>query len=491
VRRLVIALLGGLLVVTGLAGGAAIAGTDATAAPDTTVASGDDTGGDTGGEGTTPAADLAPVDVLQVTGLFDRIVIASIDDAIDSAVRDGSQALILQVNSGGSIASPEEMTALIRRVADSPVPIGIWVGPSGSARLYGQPAQLMGVADVTAMVSGSRIGHTGVLVELEGGAVVDFGNAADRLRSGSLSFQDARTLGALKLDTPDVGVPTIRNMVAAMDGVEVDGVVLDTVTEGVNDEGGVELQATLVRFSKLGLVDQLMHTVASVPVAYLLLLIGLALLLFEFFTAGVGIAGVVGAACTFLAGFGLAELPARGWAVALLVLAMLAFAVDVQVGIPRFWTGVGIVLVTAGSLVLYEPLPGTGMGIGWLTLLVGIGGTALTFIVGMPSMTRTRFATPTIGREWMIGETGVAVGDVSPDGVVTVANARWRARTNRATPIAAGDTVRVVAIDGVTLEVEPESGGARDYRERRGPGAESGTTSGADSGAGTPVGAES
>eukprot|EP01041_Mallomonas_annulata_P033279 gene33279-55874_t len=64
-----------------------------------------------------------------------------------------------------------------------------------------------------------------------------------------------------------------------MDGVTVDGVVLDTVSEGVNDEGGAELQATLVRFSKLGLLDQLMHTVASPPVAYLMLLIGLSLLL--------------------------------------------------------------------------------------------------------------------------------------------------------------------------------------------------------------------
>ena len=47
------------------------------------------------------------------------------------------------------------------------------------------------------------------------------------------------------------------------------------------------------------------------------------------------------------------------------------------------------------------------------------------------------------------------------------ATPRWRARTNRATPIAAGDPVRVVAVEGVVLEVEPEEGGARDHRERR------------------------
>jgi membrane-bound serine protease (ClpP class) len=459
VRRLAIV----LLMAAALAGiGSARSGTAQASVPPTDTSAPADTA--------VPATDatLAPVDVLQVTGLFNGIVIDAIDRAIERAAAGGSQALILQVNSSGSIASPAEMQALIQRVADAPVPIGIWVGPSRSARLYGTPAQLMGVADVTAMVSGSRMGYTGRFVELENGRAVDFGAAAnDRVVSDSLSFQEARTLGALRLDTPDVGVPTIRSMVLAMDGVVADGTTLDTVSEGVNDEGGAELSSTLVKFSKLGLVNQLMHTMASPPVAYLMLLIGMALLVFEFFTAGVGVAGVVGAVCAFFGCFGLAELPARGWAVALLVLGMVAFAIDVQVGIPRLWTGVGIVFTIIGSWFLFEDLPGASLRVGWITLLVGIGGVMLTFIVGMPSMVRTRFATPTIGREWMIGELGTAVGAIDPEGLVTVANARWRARTNRATPVAAGEAVRVVAIDGVTLEVEPETGGARDYREHR------------------------
>jgi membrane-bound serine protease (ClpP class) len=148
---------------------------------------------------------------------------------------------------------------------------------------------------------------------------------------------------------------------------------------------------------------------------------------------------------------------------AALILSMVCFAVDVQVGVPRFWTAVGLLLFTLGSVALYRE----GLQISWITLLVGIGGVALTFVVGMPSMVRTRFATPTIGREGMLGEFGVAVSDLGPEGVVRVRDAKWRARTNRATPIGAGERVRVIAIDGITLEVEPEQGAARDYRERR------------------------
>ena len=194
---------------------------------------------------------------------------------------------------------------------------------------------------------------------------------------------------------------------------------------------------------------------------------GLALLVFEFFTAGVGIAGAVGAISTVLAFTGLVVLPTQTWAVVVIMLAMLAFAVDVQVGIPRFWTGVGIVMTIVGSWFLFESIPGSTMRPSWLALLTGIVGIVLTFVVGMPSMVRTRFATPTIGREWMIGKQGTAVGPLDPDGIAEVDGARWRARTNRATPIADGDVLRVAAIDGVTLDVEPLEGAARDYREMR------------------------
>jgi membrane-bound serine protease (ClpP class) len=67
----------------------------------------------------------------------------------------------------------------------------------------------------------------------------------------------------------------------------------------------------------------------------------------------------------------------------------------------------------------------------------------------------------------MIGELGSVVERVDPDGVVEVRDARWRARTNRATPVESGEQIRVTAIDGVTLEVEPLDGGAKDYREAR------------------------
>jgi membrane-bound serine protease (ClpP class) len=445
VRRLAIALLGAALA-------AGVATSASAAAPE------QDTGS---------AADLAPVDVLQVTGFIDPIVADSIRDAIARAEANGSQALILQLSSQGGVVDADDMQRVLQSIVDTPIAIGVWVGPARASRAYGYASQLMAVADVTAMVQGSRIGNTGPLLQVDG-EPVSFGPATDDLFDDTMSFTEARAAGVLRLDTNDQGVPTVRSMVLAMDGVEVKGVTLDTVVDEVQDDGSVQATSTLVRFSGLGFFDEVMHQVASPSIAYLLFTVGLALLIFELFTAGVGVAGVVGAVCTVLGCYGLAVLPTNTWAMVLIVLSMLAFAVDVQVGLPRFWTGVGMVLFTIGSLFLYGSLPGVDVRVGWLMLVVGVAGVALTFVVGMPSMVRTRFATPTIGREWMLGEMGSATTSISPEGVALVSGARWRARTNRATPIAAGAPLRVVAIDGVTLEVEPETGAARDYRERRG-----------------------
>ncbi|MDH3706142.1 MAG: hypothetical protein OES57_08745, partial [Acidimicrobiia bacterium] len=144
-----------------------------------------------------------------------------------------------------------------------------------------------------------------------------------------------------------------------------------------------------------------------------------------------------------------------------LVFSMLAFAVDIQTGVARVWTGIAITALIVGSVALFEE-----HDFSWITLGAGIIGMILAMVSGMPSMVRTRFSTPTIGREWMIGEMGEAVDDVSPNGQVRVREALWKARTNRATPIKAGEPVRVIAIEGLELEVEPEEGAAKDYRDR-------------------------
>ena len=161
---------------------------------------------------------------------------------------------------------------------------------------------------------------------------------------------------------------------------------------------------------------------------------------------------MLGAVSLLLGCYGFAALPVRGWAIALLVVAMFGYAVDIQVGVPKVWTVIATLCLVAGSLTLFH-----GVLLSWVTLLVGIVGVFAGMVAGMPAMVRARFGTPTIGRSWMVGTVGSARDDVNPEGVVLIDDAPWRARTQRATPISAGDPVRVVSLEGLILTVEPVS----------------------------------
>jgi len=111
-----------------------------------------------------PAADnpLAPVDVVEVSGLIDRISADSIRTSLARSETNGAQAVILQVNTRGAVIGRDAMAALLADIKNSTIPVAIWVGPSG-ARLYGLPAQMVAVADVAAMAPGHAHrphGHT-------------------------------------------------------------------------------------------------------------------------------------------------------------------------------------------------------------------------------------------------------------------------------------------------------------------------------------------
>lgn len=388
-------------------------------------------------------------DVVQISGFLDRIVADFIEESVARAEREGSGGLILQVNSTRSVLAEDELIELAETIAAAEVPIYAWVGPSG-ADARGEVAQLLATTDELGVAVGADYGDTGELVIPAELLSEEFLAVADALVTDTVDEETVRSFGLADRDSPTL----------AFFALDLPGFESEIDTSG---EEAVRLPVSPVRFFKLSLFDGWMHTFASPAMTYLLFLIGAALLIFEFYTAGVGIAGVLGAGCFVLGCYGLATLPARPWAVALLVIAMLGYAVDVQTGVAQAWSVIATVCLVVGSLFLFD-----GFAISWITLLAGIIGISVSMISGMPSMIRTRFGTPTIGREWMIGSMGEAAEDIRKEGVVVVDGAPWKARVNRTTPIAKGDPVRVVAIEGLYLEIEPEEGGARDYREMRG-----------------------
>lgn len=389
--------------------------------------------------------------VIKIAGLIDPVVKSYALGELDKAEADPDViSLILWTNSRGSVLSDVEYLDLATRLRDSPLQIALWVGQTGSTA-QGGAAELAVVADLIGVTPNSTFGEIGERrLPAEWGDPLSevSGEATNGLVSAERMVESGISVGPLQ------NVVNIASFATELEGFEV--------FQCNNEENRLEtLPMTRAQISGLSLVSQLFHTVASPEVAYLFFVLGLSLLIFELFTAGVGVAGVLGAGFLALGSYGLAVLPTRWWAIALLLLTMILLAIDIQTNVPRIYTIAGLACFVIGTLLLYD-----GVSMSRVTIGVGIIGAILYAYTGMPSMVRTRFSTPTIGRKWMIGEMGEATAAVDPEGTVKIRGVEWRAITNRATPVPKGGHVRVVGIDRLVLEIEPEEGAARDYRER-------------------------
>ena len=138
-----------------------------------------------------------------------------------------------------------------------------------------------------------------------------------------------------------------------------------------------------------------------------------------------------------------------------MLVAAFGYCIDIQTGVPRVWTAIATVCLAIGSLSLFDGFGFDGLAAGWVATISGFVGVVLAMMVGMPAMVRARFSLPTIGREHMIGAIGVAPEGISTEGVVVIDGAPWRARATRASKIAPGDSVEVMAIEGLVLNVAP------------------------------------
>src|SRR5437588_4057939 len=97
------------------------------------------------------------VDVIEVSGLLDPVVVDFVGDSVDKAERSRSELLVLQLDSPGAVVSTRDLDGLVATLARSSVPIGVWIGPSGS-QAAGGARRLVRAAAVSAIAPGSHVG---------------------------------------------------------------------------------------------------------------------------------------------------------------------------------------------------------------------------------------------------------------------------------------------------------------------------------------------
>jgi membrane-bound serine protease (ClpP class) len=399
------------------------------------------------------AQETAPLDVIVVEGPLDQSAIRFVDHTIAEAAANGSQAVIVQLDSEGALSG--DIEDLISLFKQPPLPLVVWVGEA-PAVAYGGAAQLLLVAPLRTAAPGAEIGYlTPTVAGSEGGIEIIAGTSSFEL------FDDTVTVAGAIPDLVDVVFPSIGQVVVWLDGNEVESqrgaATLDTAREQTGEDGAVRMVPTAqVRFHEPGLFTRMLRLSILPEAAFFFLVMGLTVAAFEFYAIGPGLAAATGVFSLLIAGYGLAVLPIRWWAVALIGLGLLVYTAEFQ----RRSFGIFSILATGalviGGLFLTDAGPQitpSPWGVA-LTVLAAI----FFYLIAMPVVARSRFSTGTIGRDRLVGRAGSALTPLDPEGVVEVDGARWQARSHREAGISKGDPVTVTAIQGLTLEVDPGSG---------------------------------
>ncbi|GAA0716523.1 nodulation protein NfeD [Dokdonella soli] len=248
---------------------------------------------------------------------------------------------------------------------------------------------------------------------------------------------------ALKLHVIDLIAPDLPQLLVDIDGRRV------TMPDG---EQVLHTRGITVEPLNPDWRSRFLAVIAAPEVAYLLLLIGLGGLLFEGYSPGVILPGVVGAICLLLALYAFQMLPVNYAGLALIALGVALLVAETVV--PAYGSlGIGgVVAFVIGSVILMDTsVPGYGVS---LPLLIGISIAAALVLVGIVWMALRARGRPVVsGREQLLGSLGEAIGDFDRRGIVHVHGERWQALSEA--PLHSGQVVQVIGIDGLLLTVKP------------------------------------
>jgi membrane-bound serine protease (ClpP class) len=427
------------------------------------------------------SAGAAPVvALLEVDGTINPATSDYVARGIDTAAASGATAVILRINTPGGLDS--SMRTIVQAILAAPLPVVGYVAPSG-ARAASAGTYILYACHVAAMAPGTNLGAA-TPVQLGGGGLPKpavppgttrpdeagdsasddqamhnklVNDAAAYLRSlaqlrgrnvewaaqavhegASLSAQEALDAGIIDLVARD-----LDDLLAQVDGrdVELDGAPHTITTAGAT-----------VQTIEPDWRTRLLSVIADPNIAYILILIGIYGLIFEFYNPGFVLPGVAGAISLLLALFALQVLPVNYAGLALLMLGII-FMIS-EAFVPSFGAlGIGgLIAFVIGSIILIDTdASGYGVSLPLIFTFAAVTGLFLLAVVGMAIKARGR---PVVsGQEEMLDARGTVVQDFGDEGLIRIHGESWRARS--ATPLRRGQSVRVTRIEGLVLYVEP------------------------------------
>lgn len=379
--------------------------------------------------------------------------------ALDAAAAQKADVVILELRTPGGLET--SMRGIVEKIIKSPVPVIVWVGPSGS-RAASAGFFILQAADIAAMAPGTNTGAAHPVVfgeklddimktKMQEDSAAFMRSLAQRrgrnIKAAESGVREAKSFTedeALELRLIDVVAADIPSLLRWADGRTVkrfNGTT--TVIRSANKP--------VVRY-EMSLKQRLLSWIMDPNVAFILMSLGMLALYAEFNHPGAILPGVVGLIAILLAVFALNLLPTRYAAVVLIVAAFALFALEAKFTSYGIFGIGGVICMVFGALLLVDgPIP--EMRVHLVTALVvsvPLGAIAVFLMALVLKVHKNRVTT---GTEAMIGEIGVARTFLGPHGQVFVHGELWNATAQREIP--QGARVRVRAVDGLRVQVEP------------------------------------
>ena len=399
-----------------------------------------------------------PVAVIELDGAITPVTARLLTAAIDRAQAERDQALVVKLNTPGGLES--SMRSMVQSILKAEIPVIVYVAPKG-ARAASAGVFITIAAHVAAMAPATNIGAAHPVAVGGGDTGKEMGK---KIENDAAAF--ARSLAAERGHNVEWAEKAVRASVSATEREAVKLKVVDLVADSVPDllakidgrtvktaSGNVTLATkdAPVKLIEVGFRDRFLALITDPNIAYILMMVGMLGIFFELQNPGVTLPGVIGGISLILAFFAFQSLPIN-WAGVLLILFGVGLLIaEIKIASHGVLTAGGVVAMILGSFMLYEA-PEVGFRVAWTVILPTVGATAGLVIWAVSAGVRAMMRKPVTGSSGMIGRLAVARSALGPEGQVQLDGEIWRAVSDGGA-IAAGEQVRVTAVDGLTLKV--------------------------------------